>query len=130
VELAEPLDGELAKAQRAYRRMTLDDRVLGAGARGKAREIAALRELQDIDTCRFIEAWAGTGFSILDLPDLAPGLTIADDIGGPAATRAVNRATRRLRQLGTPKGRTENFQMFPLLSVAEPALDDRLLPPG
>jgi hypothetical protein len=130
VELAEPLDGELAKAKRAYRRMTLGDRVLRAGARGKAREITALRGLPDIDTCRFAAEWSATGFSILDLPDVAPGLAVTDDVGGAAATRGVKRATRRLRRLGVSKVRAETFQFFPLVTVAEPALGDGPFPPG
>jgi hypothetical protein len=131
VALAEPLDGELARAQRAYRRMTLGDRVLRAGARAKAREIAALRRLPDIDTCRFTETWTATGFSLLDLPDVAPGLAITDDIGGSAATRAVARAARRLRRLGMSKSRAGAFSAFPLFPVADPALEDGgLFPPG
>lgn len=130
VELAEPLDGELAKAQRAYRRKTIGDRVLRAGARGKAREIAALRAVPDVDTCRFTEAWTAAGFSILELPELAPGLAFTDELGGSAATRAVERATRRLRRLGVSRRRAEGFQFFPLISISEPALAEELFPPS
>ena len=130
VELAEPLDGELAKAQRAYRRKTFGDRVLRAGARGKAREIAALRALPDVDTCRFTEAWTAAGFSIMEMPDLAPGLAFTAELGGSAATRAVERATRRLRRLGVSLRRAEGFQFFPLFSITEPAVGEELFPPS
>ena len=94
VELAEPLDRELARAQRSYRRMPISDRVLRAGARAKARELGALRGQQDIDTCDFARRWEATGHSRLELASLAPSVErLAPD-------PAVDRAMKRLRRLG------------------------------
>ena len=50
VELSGSLDRELATAQRRFARMRIGDRVLRAGARAKARQLATLRALDDIDT--------------------------------------------------------------------------------
>jgi hypothetical protein len=132
-DVGRPLDGTLAAAERSYRRMTLRDRVLRTGARSKAKELSAWRKLGDVDTCRFAGQWAQRNYSILNVPDLAPGVQLYDDIGGRAATRAVARAAKRLRKLGASKRRAAGFESFPVERLFEEAarmLPQEVLPPS
>jgi hypothetical protein len=129
VELSVPLDADLAKAQHAYEQMRPRDKVLRAGARGKARELAAFRSIEEIDTCAFAHEWGSNGFSFADPPQLAPGVEIYDDLAGPSATLAVHRATKRLRRFGASRTQAESFEFFPTWTLAEPAYRNELLPP-
>jgi hypothetical protein len=124
VELSGPLDRALATAQRQFARMRIGDRVLRAGARAKARQLATLRAHADIDTCRVIEQWSAAAFSLLELPDDAIAL-LADDMD----KRVLERAGRRLRRLGISRERVDTFGVFPLAAVAAPALIGEVRPP-
>jgi hypothetical protein len=121
LELRGPLERDLVRAERAFRRMPLRDRVLRAGARAKARQVRAVRTMPDIDTCRWVEQWAQAGYGLDEVPEMAPGAHWPHEIGGAAAERSVSRAARRLRQLRVSRTRVLVFEIAPVASMAAPA---------
>jgi hypothetical protein len=132
-DVAKPLDGALAAAERSYRRMPVRDRVLRAGARAKAKQLNAWRKLGDIDACRFAEEWAERNYAIRNIPAMAPEARTPIEIGGVSASRAVARGAKRLRKLGVRKSRAESFEAFPLEQLVNEAarmLPEEIIPPS
>jgi hypothetical protein len=126
--MAAPLDRELSRAQKAYRNVRVGDRILRVGARAKAREIAAMRKLGDVDTCAFATQWTQADFGLRRIPEMAPGIQWDDELGGAKAGRDVAKASRRLRTFGASRGKAEDFAMFPLIPLAAPAISEDLFP--
>jgi hypothetical protein len=126
--MSAPLDRDLAKAQKAYRTARVRDRVLRVGARAKAKEIAAVRKLGDVDTCAFAAQWTQADFSLRGVPDIAHGVAWDDELGGAKAGRDVGKAARRLRQFGASRGKADEFEAFPLIPLSAPAISEDLFP--
>ena len=66
---------------------------------------------------------------MLELSTVVPELPAEGVLGGTAAAAAVERATTRLTRLGVSPSRASDFQMFPLINVAGPALFGLPIPP-
>ena len=108
--------------------MKLRDRVLRAGARAKAQELAHLRRLPDLDTCSITQRWATAGFSLLDLSTVVPELP-AESPRRHGRNDSRRARDARLTRLGVSPSRASDFQMFPLINVAGPALFGLSIPP-